>query len=241
MKSFLAWTCTLLLLAGCGPDTVQVDYTEHDISTLQELMQSGDLSSEQLTAYYLRRIEAVDRAGPELNSIIELNPDAITIAKVLAAAAKSEEADLIICGQQSDDLSYNAVGPALAQFLDMRHVQIVLEMEPLADGRLKVSHELDNNLIETVDVQLPAVVGVQSGINDVRYASLKGIMQAGSKPQQKLGLADLGLSADDVAPKVRIEKVGFPVRTSQAEILEGDAKEVANQLVHKLINDAKVL
>ena len=176
-----------------------------------------------------------------VNSDELLGSDAITIAKVLAAAAKSEEADLIICGQQSDDLSYNAVGPALAQFLDMRHVQIVLEMEPLADGRLKVSHELDNNLIETVDVQLPAVIGVQSGINDVRYASLKGIMQAGSKPQQKLGLADLGLSADDVTPKVRIEKVGFPVRTSQAEILEGDAKEVANQLVHKLINDAKVL
>jgi electron transfer flavoprotein beta subunit len=176
-----------------------------------------------------------------VNSDELLGSDAITIAKVLAAAARSEEADLIICGQQSDDLSYNAVGPALAQFLDMRHVQIVLDMEPVAGGRLKVSHELDNNLIETVDVQLPAVVGVQSGINDVRYASLKGIMQAGSKPQQKLGLADLGLSADDVAPKVRIEKVGFPVRTSQAEILEGDAKDVANQLVHKLINDAKVL
>ena len=176
-----------------------------------------------------------------VNSDELLGSDAITIAKVLAAAAKSEEADLIICGQQSDDLSYNAVGPALAQFLDMRHVQIVLDMEPVAGGRLKVSHELDNNLIETVDVQLPAVVGVQSGINDVRYASLKGIMQAGSKPLQKLGLADLGLAADDVAPKVRIEKVGFPVRTSQAEILEGDSKDVANQLVHKLINDAKVL
>ena len=82
---------------------------------------------------------------------------------------------------------------------------------------------------------------MQSGINDVRYASLKGIMQAGAKPQQKLSLDDLGLSADDVAPKVNIEKVGFPVRTSQAEMLEGDAKEVAALLVQKLINDAKVL
>jgi electron transfer flavoprotein beta subunit len=170
-----------------------------------------------------------------------LNADAITIAKVLAAAAKDETADLIICGQQSDDLSYNAVGPALAQFLDMRHVQIVLEIEPGGDGALKVSHELDNNLIETVDVQLPAVLGVQSGINDVRYASLKGIMQAGAKPQKKVSLEDLGLSAADVAPKLKIEKVGFPVRTSQAEILEGDAKDVAAQLVDKLINDAKVL
>jgi len=170
-----------------------------------------------------------------------LGADAITIAKVLAAAARGEEANLIICGQQSDDLSYNAVGPALAQYLDMRHVQIVVEMEVAGEASMKVSHELDNNLIETVDVQLPAVLGVQSGINDVRYASLKGIMQAGAKPQQKLSLDDLGLSADDVAPKVKIEKVGFPVRTSQAEILEGDAKDVASQLVQKLINDAKVL
>ena len=176
-----------------------------------------------------------------VNSDALLAADAITIAKVLGAAAKDEQADLVICGQQSDDLSYNAVGPALAQFLDMRHVQIVLGIEPAGDGAVKVSHELDNNLIETAEIQLPAVLGVQSGINDVRYASLKGIMQAGAKPQKKLTLDDLGLSADDVAPKVRIEKVGFPVRTSQAEMLEGDAKDVAAQLVHKLINDAKVL
>jgi amidase len=83
MKSPVVWIFSLLLLVGCGPDPVQVDYAEHDISTLQELMQSGDLSSEELTAYYLRRIDALDRAGPELNSIIELNPDAITIAKAL--------------------------------------------------------------------------------------------------------------------------------------------------------------
>ena len=170
-----------------------------------------------------------------------LGADAITIAKVLAAAAKAEAADLVICGQQSDDLSYNAVGPALAQFLDMRHVQIVLEIEAAGDGALKVLHELDNSLIETIDLELPAVLGVQSGINDVRYASLKGIMQAGAKPQQKLSLEDLGLSAEDTAAKLKIEKVGFPVRTSKAEILEGDAKDVAAQLVQKLINDAKVL
>src|SRR5210317_195885 len=83
MKSPVAWIFSLLLLVGCGPDPVQVDYAEHDISTLQELMQSGDLSSEALTAYYLQRVDELDRAGPELRSIIELNPDAITIAKAL--------------------------------------------------------------------------------------------------------------------------------------------------------------
>jgi amidase len=83
MKSPVAWIFSLLLLVGCGPDPVQVDYAEHDISTLQELMQSGDLSSEALTAYYLQRVDELDRAGPELRSIIELNPDALAIARAL--------------------------------------------------------------------------------------------------------------------------------------------------------------
>ena len=83
MKSPVAWIFSLLLLVGCGPDPVQVDYAEHDISTLQELIQSGDLSSEALTAYYLQRVDELDRAGPELRSIIELNPDALAIARAL--------------------------------------------------------------------------------------------------------------------------------------------------------------
>ena len=89
MKSTAAWTFWLFLLTGCGPEPVQFDYAEHDISTLQELMQSGDLSSEKLTAFYLHRIDTVDRAGPELNSIIELNPDALEIAKALDEERKA--------------------------------------------------------------------------------------------------------------------------------------------------------
>lgn len=166
--------------------------------------------------------------------------DALTIAKALAAAAKDEAPDVILTGQQSDDLGYNAVGQMMAEKLDMAHAQIVLTLEP-TDGGMRISHELDNNLVETVDLPLPCVLGVQSGINDVRYASLKGIMQAGAKPQKKVSLDDLGLSADDLAPKVKIEKVGFPVKTSQAEMIEGDPKDAAKALVDKLIKEAKVL
>lgn len=167
--------------------------------------------------------------------------DALTISKVLAAAVKDEEFDLILTGQQSDDLGYNAVGQMLAERLGMSHAQIVLTMEPAGDGALKVTHELDNSLIETLELPLPAVLGVQSGINDVRYASLKGIMQANSKPQTKVTLEDLGLGGDDLAPKVKIEKVGFPVRTSQAEMIEGEPADAARSLVEKLRKEAKVL
>lgn len=167
--------------------------------------------------------------------------DALSIAKVMAAAVKDESFDVVLCGQQSDDLGYNAVGQALAHHLDMSHVQIVLTLEPVEGGKLRVSHELDNNLIETVDVPTPVVLGVQSGINDVRYASLKGIMGAAAKPQKKLTLEEVGLSADAIASKIQIEGVGFPERSSQAEMIEGEPAEAAKKLVQKLKTEAKVL
>ncbi len=167
--------------------------------------------------------------------------DPFVISKVLAKAVEDEGFDLVLTGQQSDDLGYNAVGQMLAQHLGMSHAQIVLSVDPVEDGRIRVSHELDNALIETIELSLPAVLGVQSGINDVRYASLKGIMQANSKPQKKVTLEELDLSAEDLTPKLRIEKVGFPVRTSQAEMIEGDAAAAARTLVDKLRTEAKVL
>jgi len=89
VKSIVAWMCTSLLSLGWTSALAQVEYNEHDISTLQELMQAGDLSSAELTAYYLQRIETIDRAGPGLNSIIELNPAALDIAKSLDEERKA--------------------------------------------------------------------------------------------------------------------------------------------------------
>ena len=91
MKRLVSGICAFFFLFGCAPDPNSTEvnepdsaeYAEHDIVTLQELMQGGDLSSAELTAYYLRRVESIDRAGPALNSIIELNPDALEIAKAL--------------------------------------------------------------------------------------------------------------------------------------------------------------
>lgn len=166
--------------------------------------------------------------------------DALTIAKVMATAAKDEGFDVVFCGQQSDDLGYNAVGPALAHHLGMAHAQIVLTIEA-KDNAVVVSHELDNNLIETVEIATPVVLGVQSGINDVRYASLKGIMGAAKKPQTKVSLEDLGLSDADLASKVEIQSVAFPERSSQAEMIEGDPADAARTLVQKLKTEAKVL
>jgi electron transfer flavoprotein beta subunit len=170
-----------------------------------------------------------------------VHADAITIARVIAKAIEQESFDLVLLGVQSDDLGYNAVGPALAQFLGASHVQIVLSLEPSGEKAMKISHELDNNLIETVELSLPAVLGVQSGILDVRYASLKGIMGAAAKPQRKVKPEELGLREEDLVSKVSIESLSFPQRASQAEMIEGDPADMAKTLVKKLQTEAKVL
>ena len=83
VKRLVSWVCALLLLMGCAPEPAQVVYSELDIATLQKLMQDGDLSSVALTEYYLQRIESIDRQGPGLNAIIEVNPQALEIAAAL--------------------------------------------------------------------------------------------------------------------------------------------------------------
>ncbi|HEX9641809.1 MAG TPA: electron transfer flavoprotein subunit beta/FixA family protein [Candidatus Krumholzibacteria bacterium] len=176
-----------------------------------------------------------------VNTAAVARADALTIAKLMAAAVKDESFDVIICGQQSDDLGYNAVAPSLAHYLDMAHAQIVLSVESIDGGKLRVSHELDNSLIETMEIAMPVVLGVQSGINDVRYASLKGIMGAASKPQKKLSVEELGFGDADLASKIEIESVSFPVRSSQAEMIVGEPAAMARTLVQKLKTEAKVL
>ncbi|MDH3431779.1 MAG: amidase [Gammaproteobacteria bacterium] len=83
MNRLVAWVCTVLLLAACVPVPDTFEYNEYDITALQDLMRQGELSSAELTAYYLQRIESIDRAGPELNAIIEVNPQALDIATAL--------------------------------------------------------------------------------------------------------------------------------------------------------------
>ena len=89
MSRLVAGLFILSLLFACTTENEEGDYREYDIEKLQSLMQQGDLSSRRLTQYYLDRIEAIDRNGPELNSIIEVNPQAIGIAAALDAERQS--------------------------------------------------------------------------------------------------------------------------------------------------------
>jgi electron transfer flavoprotein beta subunit len=161
--------------------------------------------------------------------------DALGIAKTLAAVAKAESPDLVLMGLMSEDGNAASVPPMLAQLLDLPSATGVMSVEH-QNGSVRVERELEGGALEVVDLPRPCVLAVQTGINQVRYASLKGIMAAKKKPIDVKSAADLGVAGAVGAgnSKARIEKVYVPPKGSGAEILTGNADEVVGKLVGKI-------
>jgi electron transfer flavoprotein beta subunit len=167
--------------------------------------------------------------------------DSHGMALAMARAIEREKPDLVLTGLQSDDFGFAQTGVILAELLGLPHSTIIMEIQAAPPDAMKVKRELEAGWFQWIEMPLPALLAIQSGINKPRYASLKGIMAAKNKPIQKLTAADLGLSAADLAPKQVISKVYVPVKKAQTEFLEGNAKEVATRLVDKLRNEARVI
>ncbi len=163
-------------------------------------------------------------------------------ARVLAAAIKAEQVDLVLTGLQTDDYGSAQTGVILAEYLNLPHASIVMEIQK-QDGSIKVKRELESGWFQWVEIPTPALLTIQSGINQIRYATIKGIMMAKKKEIKELGLTDIGLTEADVAAgssSIKFEKIYIPAKTKQTQLFEGDPKQVAEQLVEKLKNEAKV-
>jgi electron transfer flavoprotein beta subunit len=163
--------------------------------------------------------------------------DPLATASALAAAIKKEKADLILTGLQSDDHGFGQTGVLLAGVLDLPHATIIMQIE-VADGRMKLKRELEAGWFQHIECPLPAVLSIQSGINKVRYATLKGIMAAKKKEIAVITRESLGAAA---APTQKIEKIYIPTKTKKTEFLTGSAKDVATKLVEKLKFEARVI
>jgi len=164
--------------------------------------------------------------------------DAFGIGSAIAAAARLEQFDLLLTGLQSDDLGFAQTGVVAAELLGRPHVTIVMDIEK-QEGGIRVKRELEAGFFQHVSLPLPAVLTIQSGINTLRYATLKGIMAAKKKEIKKLDAAALGLTS--LAPMQQIRRVYFPQKTKQTQMLEGGAAAVAATLVEKLKNEARAL
>ena len=165
--------------------------------------------------------------------------DAFGAASVIAAAAKAEGFDLLLTGLQSDDNGYAQTGVIAAEQLGLPHVTIVMDIQTEAEG-IKVKRELEAGYFQWVSLSSPAVLSIQSGINTLRYATLKGIMSAKKKEMKKIDAAGLGIEAATLAPKQQIRRVYFPQKSKQTQMIEGSAAAAAATLVEKLKNEARV-
>jgi electron transfer flavoprotein beta subunit len=163
--------------------------------------------------------------------------DALGTARTLAKALVKESPELILTGLQSDDLGYGQTGVILAELLGYSHATIVMDVEP-EGNHVRVKRELEDGWFQHVTLPLPAVLTIQSGIKKLRYATLMGIKKAKSKPVQTIAVAELGA---DLASSAEIEKVYAPQRNKQTQVLSGNAKDMAHQLVEKLKFEARVI
>jgi electron transfer flavoprotein beta subunit len=169
--------------------------------------------------------------------------DEFAVAEALARAIELDGgADVVLAGVQSDDLGSGATGVMLAEFLGWVHATIVISVNVAEAGKLTVQRELEAGLTETLEVPTPAVLSIQYGINQPRYASLKGIMAAKKKDFKVWTAADIGLErAGAAASMVAVKELQVPERKSRVEIISGTPEEAVTTLVEKLRKDAKVL
>ncbi|MFQ6068344.1 MAG: electron transfer flavoprotein subunit beta/FixA family protein [Candidatus Bathyarchaeia archaeon] len=162
--------------------------------------------------------------------------DSYAIAKILYRVIKDLPFSIIFTGAMAGDDGYAAVGPILAGLLEIPHATMVKKVE--LDGDFaKVNRELEGGLEEVVEVKLPAVLTIQTGINEPRYVSIMGIRKAMQKETKVLGLAEVGLNENEVGEVgswVKIEKMYVPPVEKQAEFLKGTPEEIATKIAEIL-------
>ena len=164
--------------------------------------------------------------------------DPTTTARVLASVAEEEDPDLVLSGVQAADTGFGATGVALADLLDMGWAAVVNDLE-LEDGEASVRRELEGGVEELTTVDLPAVLTIQTGINEPRYASLRGIRQAQRKELAVHDLADLDLDPGLVDDDLTLSGMAKPESESDATVFEGSAEETAAEL-ETVLRDAGV-
>ncbi len=226
-------------------DGIKFEINSYDTFALEEALRMKDAGEAEVVVVSIgpdRVTQALrtalgmgaDRAVHVKDPAID-GSDALGIARVLAAVAKEENPDLILAGFMSDDGNASAVPPMLAELVGIPSATAIVKIEPTDEG-YRVERELDGGALEVVELPRPCLLAVQSGLNQVRYASLKGIMAAKKKPIDVKTAEELGLAGKvgSEAAKAQLEKIYAPPKGEGAEIIEGSTAEVVTKLVGKI-------
>jgi electron transfer flavoprotein beta subunit len=227
---------------GVDPDAIEWDLNEWDNFSMEEALQLREAAGEgEVVVISVGDEEAeegiraclakgADRGVRIWEESLE-GADPLAVARVLAAAVEREAPDLVLCGVQSSDGVYSATGVALAEHLGLPRVAVVKALEHEA-GTLTVERELEGGLVELLQIRLPALLTIQTGINEPRYATLRAIKQAKEKPLEVIGMSDLGLEAAAVeaAAGSHVRSMAHPEAGEGAEMLNGSPGEVAARI-----------
>jgi len=226
-------------------DSIKFEINSYDTYALEEALRLKDAGGAEVVVVSIgpdRVTQALrtalgmgaDRAVHVKDDALD-GSDALGLAKVLAAVAKQENPDVVFCGLMADDDNFSAVPPMLAELLGVPSATGVVSTNN-TDAGMTVERELEGGAFEVVEMTKPCLAAIQTGANQVRYASLKGIMQAKKKPVDVKTAADLGV-ADAVgagAAKAKINKIYVPAKGDSAEILTGSTDEIVSKLVGKI-------
>ena len=155
----------------------------------------------------------------------ERHLDPISIARAIAEVARGESPDLVLCGVQSSDSVQAATGTALAEILGLPRVAVVTKLDwAPGSGTATVNRELEGGLVDVVEVDTPAVLTIQTGINEPRYATLRAIKQAEQQEIEVRTPSDLG------EPGYSVRRMFVPPKGEGAEMLDGSAENVAQKI-----------
>jgi electron transfer flavoprotein beta subunit len=162
--------------------------------------------------------------------------DAFATARILHSVVQKLDFDIVLCGAQANDDGYSSVGVMLAELLGISHASMVKKVE-VKENVLKVNRELEGGIEEILELSLPALLTIQTGINEPRYVSIMGIRRARKKEIRVIGLNESGLSKEEVGKKgswVKILKIYRPPAEKEVLILSGSEEDIAGELVEIL-------
>tara|TARA_B100001121_G_scaffold310329_1_gene340745 strand:- start:1572 stop:2345 length:774 start_codon:yes stop_codon:yes gene_type:complete len=195
----------------------------------------GDESSIQVVKDALSK-------GADRGIFIENNSnedyDILNISKIFKSVFNEENFDLILSGLQSDDIGNGQLGVLMAEHLNMSHGSLVMQTESSDNTKIKVKRELENGWFQWSELELPASLTIQSGINKPRYASLRGIMMMKKKPIKTVKLSEVDTNAEKIE---NLKSMYIPQKTKETVKVDGTPDEIAEKLHNILKNDLGLL
>ncbi len=161
--------------------------------------------------------------------------DTLTVGKALADALRVEAPDLVLTGLQSDDQGFGQTGVVVAELLKIAHSTIIMEVQISGEGHIRVKRELEGGWFQWVVMPTPSLLTIQSGINQLRYATLKGIMAAKKKEVRKVEPEVTTGESSQVVVDLYV-----PEKDKKTRFIEGSSTEAARELVRALREDVRV-